>query len=118
MRFLVGLLLLSALSGCAVLEPTQGHIIASSSGTTLFVANRTDARIYHFIVGRETAALINWAPSLNPENSVDRGKTARIRHDDIFRSETEHEVIVYWWHAVERDGQQQPGEIQSVVARL
>ena len=111
-------LLAGALAACEVLSPDEGEVSAHSIGETLFLANKTDARIYHFVVGRETAALINWAPHLNPDKSVGRATTARIPHEEIFRAETEQEAVVYWWHALEDDGPPQPGEIHSLVVGL
>ncbi len=122
MRPLLALLMITLLAGslaaCEVLGPDQGAVSARSIGAALFLTNKTEARIYYFVVGRETAALINWAPHLGLEKSVGRSATGRIAHEAIFRSETEQEVIVYWWHADGEQGQRQPGPIQSFVIGL
>ncbi len=112
------LLLIGALPGCEMLGPGEGEVSARSIGDGLFVTNSTQARIYYFIVGRGTAASSLWQAHLNQEQSVARGKTARIDHDDIFRSETEREVIVNWWRADGRGLGRKPGEIHSFVVRL
>ena len=112
------LLLIGALPACEVIGPGEGEVTAQSIGDRLFVTNRTSSRTYHFIVGRGTAAFILWAPHLNEEDSVDRGKTVRIGHDDIFRQETEREVIVFWWHADGHGTGREPGEIHSFVVAL
>ena len=96
----------------------EDEVSAHSIGEVLFITNTTSARIYYFAVGRETAAHINWAPHLGREKSVDKGAAVRIHHEDIYRSETEQEAIVFWWHALERDVQREPGEIQSLVVGL
>lgn len=118
MRLLAGLLLLSLLSSCALLNPKEDEVSARSIASILFVTNGTDARIYYFIVGRETATLIDWLPHLNLETSIGRRQTARIDPEHLFRSETEDEVIVYWWHAVVREGEAAPGEVHSFIVRL
>ena len=117
--FLILLLLIGALPGCEVLGLDDDEVSARVIGAALLVTNNTEARIYYFIVGRETAALINWAPQLNEERSVARGKTAWLnRKDDVEGSKDEREAIVHWWHAVERDGQREPGEIHAFTIRL
>lgn len=123
MRYLASLLtacfLLGTLPACEVLGGADDTVVARSIGSSLVVTNKTSARIYYFVVGRATAALINWAPHLDPENSVARGTSALVRHEHIFRSDDETEAIVFWWHAVERAGQlPAPGEIQAVVVGL
>lgn len=116
---LVVFILIGPLPACEVLGGDDDTVVARSIGSSLVVTNKTSARIYYFVVGRATAALINWAPHLDPENSVAHGTAALVRHEHIFRSDDETEAIVFWWHAVERDGQSPaPGEIQAVVVRL
>ncbi len=113
------LLLIGALPGCEMLGPDEGEVSARVFGDALFVTNKTEARIYYFIVGREAATVIRWAPRLDEERSVARGKTAWLdREDDVIGSEDEQEAFVNWWHAVERDGERVPGEVHTFVIRL
>lgn len=112
------LLLIGMLPACEVVGPGEGEVFAQSSGETLFVTNRTSARVYYFIVGRDTATLIFWVPHLSLEDSVDRGRTARIGSDDIYRDETEREVIVFWWHAEGHGADRKPSGIRSFVVAL
>ena len=116
--FLLLFLLIGLLPACEVAGPGEGEVFAQSSGEKLFVTNRTSSRVYYFIVGRGTAALIFWAPHLGLDDSVDRGRTARIGHDDIYRDKTEREVIVFWWHAEGHGADRKPGEIHSFVVAL
>ena len=113
------LLLIGALPGCEMLGPDEGEVSARSIGDGLFITNSTQARVYYFIVGRETATLIDWGPHLDVERSVTPGKTAWLdREDDVMGSEDEKEAFVHWWHAVERDGERVPGEVHTFVIRL
>ena len=112
------LFVIAVLPACEVLGPDEATLSARSFGDDLYITNKTQARTYYFVVGRGTAAAILWAPHLNMEESIAPGKGTRIAHENIFRRETEREVIVYWWHAAGRGTGREPGEIQSLVVSL
>lgn len=112
------LVLVLLLSSCALFETDTHEVEARSASSKLLISNHTTARVYYFVVGRETAALILWAPSLDSKISIARGATAQVAHKDIYRDAQEKQVIVYWWHARELHGEMQPDEIQALVVTL
>ncbi len=120
MRALILVLLLCILTSCSVFETDEkaGDVLVLSIAPHLVITNKTEARIYYFVVGRETAARINWALHTNLDQSIAKNSTVKISHQDIYRSETEKEVIVYWWHAVNAIGSIKPGESHAIVAKL
>ena len=116
---LIFLLLIGVLPGCEVISPDDGDVSARVFGEALFVTNGTEARIYYFIVGRKAAEVIRWAPQLDEDRSIARGRMTRLdRVDDVVGSEDEEEAYVHWWHAVEHDGEREPGEIHTFVIGL
>ncbi len=119
MRFLpfllIGSICIGTLPACAILDPNDGEVYARSIGPMFMLTNKTDARIYYFAVGRETAARINWAAHFNREASVARGETMPIPHDAVHRDEGEKEAVIYWWYAVESDGERVPSDVGSIV---
>jgi len=120
MRVLIFALLLSTLSSCSVFESDEEarKVLVLSIAPNLIITNKTEARIYYFVVGRETAARINWAPHTNRDQSIAKNAIVKISHRDVYRAETEKEVIVYWWHAINTIGSIKPSEIQAIVVEL
>lgn len=117
--FLLFLLLIVVLPGCGVFNADDREVSARVFGDDVYVSNNTEARIYYVIVGRETEKLIDLRFHLDVEQSVTPGKTARLdREDDILGSADEKEAVVFWWHAVERDGARVPGQGGSFVFKL
>ncbi len=118
MRPLLLVLLACLLPACSSFDASDEEVSARSFNQSVLIANRTDARIYYFVVGRATAAVINWVAHLNLDDSIARGRTASLRHSEIFRSPDEDEVIVFWWHAVRVGEDFRAGEIQGIVVAL
>ena len=118
LRFFGGILLLCLfLPACSLLGTDDGTVSATASPPELTIQNQTDETIYSFTVGRQMAALINWAPSVGGEG-IAAGGEKHIQYEKILRSERGEEAIVYWWNAVQDDGERVPGEIQSIVVEL
>jgi hypothetical protein len=118
LRFFGGILVLFLfLSACSLVGNDEGTVSATASPPELTIQNQTDESIYTFTVGRQRAALINWAPSVGGEG-IAAGGEKHIQYEDIPRSEGGEEAIVYWWTAVRDDGERVPGEIQSIVVEL
>jgi hypothetical protein len=104
-------------SGCSLVENDEGTVSATVSAPELTIQNQTDEPIYSFTVGRQMAALINWAPSVGGEG-IAAGGEKHLQYEDLLRSKGGEEAIVYWWNAVRGDGERVPGEIQSIVEEL
>jgi hypothetical protein len=115
----VVLLLACFVPACSLFWPEgTGGVTVRAEAPWLYAANHTGERIYYFIVGSETATLLDWMPSLDPATSIRAGSTAKIGYDAIYRGPEETEAVFYWWHAVERGGQRQPGEVHAIVVSL
>ena len=118
MKHIIPLLIVVLLPACSLLGLGDEDVSARSRGDGVIVKNDTSERVYYFAVGRHAAAVIDWAPSLDPTNSVAAGDTRAISHKEIPREEGEDEVIVYWWHAERRGETETPGELNSIVVAL
>ena len=117
------LILLLATSGCATSTGLDsGAVEAVARQPDIAITNRTQRDIYTFVVGRETAAMINWAPCVaGPSCSpLPPGNTRRAPYATSYLiSSPEREVLVYWWHAVRGpDGRLHPGSIQVEIVAL
>ncbi len=118
MRTLLLVFLVCLLPACSSFDASDEAISARSFNQSVLITNRTEARIYYFVVGRATSASINWVPHLNLDQSVARGRTASLRHAEIFRSPDEDEVIVFWWTRVRTVDGFRPGEVHGLVVAL
>ena len=117
---LIALGLACVVLGCH--DPT-GYSVAES------VAARTDqsavelhngrsAAIYFFIVDRQEAALINWAPCGDPQHCprVAANRTVVVPGSEVFGWDTSDQVIVYWWHLIPAgDRRYEPDTIRALV---
>ena len=117
------LLLLLATSGCDTSTGLGGRAVeAVDREQDIAITNRTRRDIYTFVVGRQAAALINWAPCVSGPSCVPLppGKTRRAPYPTApLTSSAEREVLVYWWHAVRGpDGRLRPGSIQVEIVTL
>jgi hypothetical protein len=76
-------------------------ILVTKELLKLRITNNSNETIYYFIVEQETAAVINWAPTLNGP-SIQSGKHAIVQNSDIFVAENQtlkkgSKVIIYYW---------------------
>ena len=103
--FIAVCFLLMCAPACALLDPSepQGRVTARATDTGLSITNHTNARVYYFAVGRETADRIDWGRHQNQEQSVAIDQTIDLPSDSIFRVLDEREVVVYWWHTMQDD---------------
>ncbi len=122
-RYSAILVLLLAMSGCAA--PTgldSGAVVAVNRQQDIAITNRTRRDIYTFVVGREAAALLNWAPCVSGPSCVPipPGKTRRGPYaTSQLISSPEREVLVYWWYAVrDPDRRLRPGSVQVEIVTL
>ena len=86
---------------------SPGQVTIVKGGSRVRIANGREAPIFFFVVERETAAAINWAPCTNPDGClrVDPGKIEMLQVTAIvgFRPDAE-EAILYWWHLIPTEG--------------
>ena len=87
---------------------------AVSLGDALYVTNETNRPVFYFVVGREEAKLLDWAPTLNSDFRLLPGETVRIPHAQLHLEQGE-DVFVSWWHAVLQGVKLVPGTVHAFV---
>jgi hypothetical protein len=80
----------------------SGPVDVTTEAAALRIQNASDSPVYFFVVGRQRAALINWAPCTAPPScpSVQPHAERLVPVADI----GEREAIVYWWHLIPAAG--------------
>ncbi len=105
------------LPACSLFEDDDGDVSATAVPPDLIVTNHTGETVWTFVVGARMATVINWAPDVKREGLAP-GASERLGYDDLFRMEDDQKMIVYWWRAVQEDGERVPGAIHSFVVEL
>lgn len=90
------------------------QVTVTHAADTAVITNHTAAPIWTFIAGRQVLTTMFWTPQLDDE-PIAPGDSMRISFADIPQQGSEREIMVYWWHAVERDGERVPGDPRSIV---
>ena len=101
-RYLAVFAVLAALA-CNSPVAVGGTLDVSVAPTGLRIVNNSGAPAYFFAVERETAARINWAPCVDPEQcrEVAVGAETTVPYTAVAGwAPGAHEAIVYWWHLV------------------
>ena len=93
----------------------------TASNSTLQLQNVSAQTVFYFVYERQAAALINWAPCVDPRcASVAGGTVITVPYTTIGgygRGKTE--AILWWWHAEPGPADAQvPGPIAVVGVRL
>ncbi|HEX2091696.1 MAG TPA: hypothetical protein VHG28_04805 [Longimicrobiaceae bacterium] len=120
-RVLASLLLLCVVAACP--GPTgirtQGRLEIRADGARLHLTNHAARPVYTFIVERATAALIDWAPCVDPAKceGIAPGQERRVPYEQIGGyTRGAREGIVYWWHLEPgSEGRFQPDSIRAEV---
>lgn len=116
MRYLLIFFLVS-LFACST-DPTRDEVSVQSSGETLVIENDTDEDVYFFAVGATIAPLILWAPSIEESNRVAKDGSRSVSFQNIMLDENETEILFYWWNAIEVNGEQTNGNIQTMRVKI
>lgn len=107
-RHCVLLVLLMASNGCATATgPGDGATVAVVDGEqAIAITNRTNRPIFTFVVDRQVAALINWAPCVSGPSCppLQPGDTRLTPFPAATAGGAQREALVYWWHAVRGPG--------------
>jgi len=113
------------LSGAACGSPTGipgSSLTVLAKGGSLQLENHSDRRTFYFIHEREGAAVINWAPCVDPSRcaSLAPGGQTAVPYSAIGGYERgKTEAIVWSWQAVAGAAKQPiPGPVHAVVVRL
>ncbi len=63
------------------------------------VTNNTSLTIHYLAVERGTAAVIDWAPSCDTQdsNQIVPGHSTQILYENIFGFHEDCEILFYWW---------------------
>ncbi len=113
------IVLLLLLAGCTVFGPEERYeLVGQTTSTGIKLTNQSTDIVYHFVVGRDTAARIYWVPGFYEGGGLSPGGSQEIAFEDISKSEHESEVIVYWWYPIEEDGELRVSEVQWFILDL
>lgn len=98
-----------------------GPVEARGGLAALAITNSSDLPVYHFVVERQTAALIDWIACTDPSCPNVAPHTRKlVPYDQIAGYEAgDREAIVYWWHLEPlATGGFQADSIRALVVRL
>ena len=73
------------------------EIDVTVSKNRLVIFNKIYKPIYHFVVERETAALINWAPISDDKNKISPVQSVEIYLNDVLGYQDGMQIIIYYW---------------------
>lgn len=116
MRFLLLVGFLAAATCTS--EPRVDEVKAEVVGETLVIENGTDEDIYFFAVGATIAPLILWAPLVEEENKVAKESSRSVAFQDISMDDNESEILLYWWNAIDANGELTNGNIQTMRVKI
>jgi len=108
----------------AVAREQRILIYAVAREQRILITNVTRQPIFTFVVGRNAAELINWAPCVAAPSCppLAPGKTRHAPYPARYLAdgrEREREALVYWWHAIRgRDGVVRPDSIRVRIVTL
>jgi hypothetical protein len=100
---------------------TQEQFTIRATGREVRLSNAAEMPTFYFVVERETAAVIDFAPCVEgPEcPSVAPGATVRIPYSGISGYQAgRKEAIVFWWRSARTPAGLQPDSLRSTVAKL
>lgn len=121
-RSLFAVLLLLSPACSSSVEPSPGPLQVLATGGTLRLENLSGQAAFYFIYERESAALINWAPCVDPSvcsSVAPRGQTVVPYTAIGGYAPGSREAIIWWWHAKRALlGKPVPGEVHAVVVGL
>ncbi len=111
--------LLLLFAGCTLFGPEdRDELIGQTTPDGIMLINHSTDIVYHFVVGINTAAAINWAPGFYESNELSPGESKEIVSGDILKSEHESQIIVYWWYPIQEEGKLRASEVQRFVLNL
>lgn len=114
-----------ALTGCSNSSPTApwrtGTVAAVASQGRILITNGTKQPVFTMAVGRQSLALINWAPCVDPVRCppIEPGGTREVPYPGGGIGPEEREAVVYWWHARQDPGDGvSPDAIRTIIVDL
>jgi hypothetical protein len=93
----------------------------TATPASLLLTNAGAEPVFTFVVGRETAALIDWIPCVDAARCppIAPGATRREPRPTRPGGAPEGEALVYWWRAAPGPGDApRPDRIRVIVVRL
>lgn len=106
------------IAGCEILGQKDQKVFGLAKSSSIELTNGTDASIYYFVVGKKSANTTDWVQGIGPEMEIKHGQSLTIPYDTIFMKEGEERVVVYWWHALESDGNLCTSERNQFVLKI
>lgn len=102
-------------------ETSSEQLRAQASSFTLTLQNLGSTTVYTFVVEREYAARINWAPCADPTHctGLEPGASTALPFSQIGGySAGAREAVVYHWHLIPQGGVFLPDTIRALVVTL
>jgi hypothetical protein len=95
-------------------------VVALSRSSKVEVTNGRARPLFTFAVGRNAAALADWAPCVDAVRCppIEPGRTRQLTYLGGSSESPEREVILYWWHAVPGPNGVRPDSIRAMIVRL
>ena len=100
---------------------SDGTVTVTSSAGALRLANGSSFPVNYFLLARDAAPLIDWAPCAGPGCPVipAHGTVIAPRGQVAGLSAGTTEVVTYWWRSIlDGNGGFRPDSIRALVARL
>ena len=118
------LIILVAVPGCSLFDDDfEGQVTVNTFASQLIISNHTSEVVYYDVFPRGMIEVMFWVPCINPARCAKKIQPERrvvISYQDILRSGTDDdEVVVYWWHLVEKqDGEYTFDPLREIVVKL
>ena len=100
---------------------SDGVLTASATASVLRLHNASSAAVNYFVLARDAAPLIDWAPCAGPAcPAIPAGGSVSLPYSQIAGySAATTEAIVWWWHSVsDGTGGFRPDSLRTLVAPL
>ena len=114
-------LLAAACSSSFTAPGRPGEVAATADSRVLRLTNRTARPAFTFVIGREIAATVLWAPCVDAARCppIAPSATRDLPYRDGLIADDEREALVHWWHAdAGADGTLRPDSIRTIVVPL
>ncbi|MGH7503250.1 MAG: hypothetical protein ACREL7_16105 [Longimicrobiales bacterium] len=116
-------LVLAVLSFAACDDPAgviQDNVEVVARRDAMSIRNGRDATIYYFAIDRELAAVVDWMACSNPDTcpQIGTADTKIVRYEDLLGAARSGEIVVFWWHLVQRESGWSPDQLHSLLVRV
>ena len=100
---------------------SDGVLTATATASVLRLRNASSQAVNYFVLARDAAPLIDWAPCAGPTcAAIAAGGSVSLPYSQIVGySSATKEAIIWWWHSVsDGAGGYRPDSLRTLVASL